>query len=339
MIRTRGKSLLLATLLATLAPRAHAADVPINDEARAHFNAGVNLLQDPDGPRYEEAYREFKAAYAAAPSWKILGNLGIAAMKLERDGEAIEAFEKYLAEGGGQLDPDEKAQVERDLTTLASGVVRLTLSSDPPGAQLLDERFPATGNVIQNSYGPLDSSTVIGLHPGRHRITARLPGKKETVWEVELSPKQHQSYVFELEDAASTTAGPRPESATLSTADAPRGNGLRIGSYIALGVSVVGVGAGTFFALSAKKNYDDGNDLCPSFPCELTSDQAEDRKDFGEKGDTAKTLSLVSFIVGGVGLGTGVTLFVLSNKKQEQPQQARVEPFLGLGSAGVRGSF
>ncbi len=46
----------------------------------------------------------------------------------------------------------------------------------------------------------------------------------------------------------------------------------------------------------------------------------------------------MSFIVGGVGLGTGVTLFVLSNKK-EQPEQARVEPFLGLGSAGVRGSF
>ncbi len=57
--------------------------MPINDEARNHFNAGVNLIQDPDGPRYEEAYREFKAAYAAAPSWKILGNLGIAAMKLE----------------------------------------------------------------------------------------------------------------------------------------------------------------------------------------------------------------------------------------------------------------
>jgi hypothetical protein len=336
--RTCGTSLLLATLLTMLAPRAHAADVPINDDARAHFNAGVNLLQDPDGPRYEEAYREFKAAYAAAPSWKILGNLGIAAMKLERDGEAIEAFKKYLAEGGSQLDPDEKAQVERDLTTLESGVVRLTLSSDPPGALLLDERFPATGNVIQNSYGPLDASMVIGIHPGRHRITARLPGRKDAVWEVELSPKQHQSHAFKLEDAAGTVA-PAAEGASLGTADVPRGNGLRIGSYIALGVGVVGVGAGTFFALSAKKNYDDGNDLCPSFPCELTSDQAQDREDFGEKGDTAKTLSLVSFIVGGVGLGTGVTLFVLSNKQQEQPPQARVEPFLGLGSAGVRGSF
>jgi hypothetical protein len=335
--RVRAKPLFLAMFLVAFAPGAQAADVPINDEARAHFNAGVNLLQDPDGPRYEEAYREFKAAYAAAPSWKILGNLGLAAMKLERDGEAIDAFEKYLAEGGAQLDPEERAQVERDLATLETGVVRLTVSSDPPGARLLDERFPATGNPIHNSYGPLDSSTVIGLRPGRHRITARLAGRKDVTWEVELSPKEHQSHVFEFEDMARTE--PSPASVSVSSEDAPRGNGLRIGSYVALGVGVVGVGAGTYFALSAKKHYDDGNELCPSFPCELTSEQARDRENFGDKGDTAKTLSLVSFIAGGVALGTGVTLFVLSNKKQEAPAQARVEPFLGLGSAGVRGTF
>src|ERR1043165_9599064 len=55
---------------------------PITEEARAHFSAGVSFLQDPDGARYDDVYREFKAAYAVSPSWKILGNLGIAAMKL-----------------------------------------------------------------------------------------------------------------------------------------------------------------------------------------------------------------------------------------------------------------
>jgi hypothetical protein len=43
-------------------------------------------------------------------------------------------------------------------------------------------------------------------------------------------------------------------------------------------------------------------------------------------------------VVGGVGIATGATLFVLSSKKQE-PQAARVEPFVGLGSLGVRGAF
>src|SRR5262245_35470252 len=87
----------LVVLLAILwiAP-ARAEDVIISDEAKERFRAGVALLDDPDGARYEEAYREFSAAYRASPSPKILGNLAICAMKLERDGEAIKAFEGYL---------------------------------------------------------------------------------------------------------------------------------------------------------------------------------------------------------------------------------------------------
>src|SRR5678815_573648 len=130
----------------SIAAPAFGADVPINQEARAHFNAGVNLLQDPDGARYEEAYSEFKAAYRASPSWKILGNLGIGAMKLERDGEAIEAFKRYLREGGADVEDEERAQFERDISTLEAGVVRLTVDSDPPGAIVEDQRFASSGS-------------------------------------------------------------------------------------------------------------------------------------------------------------------------------------------------
>src|SRR6185436_89604 len=98
MTRHRSFRLLPIALLlgaAHVAP-ARAADPPVSEEARMHFTAGVNLLRDPDGARYEEAYREFKAAYAASPNYKILGNLGLCAMKLERDGEAIESYSSYL---------------------------------------------------------------------------------------------------------------------------------------------------------------------------------------------------------------------------------------------------
>src|SRR6187549_2089823 len=127
------------------------ADVQITEAARQHFKAGVNLMQDPDGARYEEAYREFSAAYADSPSWKILGNLGIAAMKLERDGEAIASFEKYLQEGAAALTPEESAQFQRDLDTLKAGVVRLTIDVNEPGATIIDERVPVAGSPVRNS--------------------------------------------------------------------------------------------------------------------------------------------------------------------------------------------
>ena len=90
------------------------ADVKVSDEARRQFRAGVQLMEDPGGPRWEEAYRAFKAAFRASPSPKILGNLGLCAMKLERDGEAIAAYKRYLAEVGA-VAPAERKVVAADL--------------------------------------------------------------------------------------------------------------------------------------------------------------------------------------------------------------------------------
>ena len=340
-------------LVCSVSAPALAADVVINDDARAHFTAGVNLLQDPDGARYEEAYVEFKTAYAASPSWKILGNLGISAMKLERDGEAVDAYKKYLSEGGKQIEASERAQFQRDLATLEAGVVRLTLDSDPPGALIEDERFPASGSAIRNEYA-VRGPTQIGVRAGRHRFTAKLAGHADTVWEVTLSPRQQESHTFKLPETAvaapaavtpTPAAAPAPATAAVDTGSAKGANGMRIGAYVALGVGVVGLGAGTLFGLSAKSKYKQANDItndnenCPaSGPCELPASLFDKRQQFGKDGDTAKTLSLVGFIVGGVGIATGVTLFVLSNKK-EQPTAAKVEPYLGIGHLGVRGSF
>src|SRR5262249_3168840 len=135
----------VALVLALAIPSAHAQEVQVSDSARQHFKTGVAYLKDPDGARYEEAYREFKAAYADSPSWKILGNPGITAMKLERDGEAIEAFEKYLKEGGQQIEAPERAQMESDLLTTKAGVVNISITVSPAGAAIADERQPLTG--------------------------------------------------------------------------------------------------------------------------------------------------------------------------------------------------
>jgi len=51
---------------------------------------------------------------------------------------------------------------------------------------------------------------------------------------------------------------------------------------------------------------------------------------------SANTISLVGFIVGGVGVAGGVTL-LLTTSKSAPAQTAHVAPYLGLGAAGVRG--
>jgi hypothetical protein len=80
---------------------AQPADAPrLSANALKHFNAGIAYADDPSGPKWEEAYREFLAAYADTPSWILKNNIGLCALNLERDDEAIAAFKIYLEHGG-----------------------------------------------------------------------------------------------------------------------------------------------------------------------------------------------------------------------------------------------
>lgn len=169
----------------------------MTSEARTHFAAGVNLLKDPARPRYEEAYREFKTAYGIAPVAQILGNLGLCAMMLERDAEAIDAYEKYLA-GMIDLPPREREQVERDLSTLKVGVTRITITSNVKGATLIDQRVRTQGEPVTNVYGPIDGPLSLGIRQGHHVFTLRAQGKPPQVWEFDAAAGEVPPHAFEF---------------------------------------------------------------------------------------------------------------------------------------------
>jgi len=337
--------------LSLFALPAAAADAPITEEARQHFNAGVAYLQDPDGARYAEAYQEFLAAYAASPSWKILGNLGIAAMKLERDGEAIDAYSPNLQEGGADIDPGEREQITRDMNTLKTSLASLTVDVAPAGAVIVDERIPPTGNSVVNRYGPVNGPTKLGVKAGKHRLTAQLDGYDSLVWELDAQPGAEQTHSFQLRK---TPPPPPPGSMSVGGAAADRPiSGLRIASYAALGVGVVGLGAGTFFALNSKSKQDDLKDLCggSASNCLLDDGSPEAAKATKLNNDSgsAKTLAIVGFGVGGVGIAAGITLFILSSSSSSSQasvpastrvaEKPRVQPYFGFNSAGVVGQF
>ncbi len=267
----------------------------VSDEARAKFTVGVNLLTDPDGPRYEEAYGAFKAAYALSPSYKILGNLGLCAMKLERDDEAIAAYEKYLAEGK-DLPRAEVQQITSDLATLRSSVAHFTVESDPPGAEIIDARVPVRGERVLNSYGTVPQATKLGLHEGAHQVTARLQGYPDQTWDVEVAGGQDlppHKFVFtkEAPPASANTFAPSAPPVVMSRPVPAR---VWVG-VVATGALAVAAGVTGALALGKHSDFVSANDG-------TNPPKAQDIKDSGQ------TFNLVNDIcLGGAVVAAGVT--------------------------------
>jgi hypothetical protein len=239
---------------------ARAQDAQVPEEARAHFKVGLSYLDDPAGPRYEDALREFAAARAAAPSsWKTLNNIGLCALNLERDQEAIDAYRQALALAGTEGDSKWREQVERDLATLKAGLVRVTIKVRPAGATLLDERVPTSGRPVLNRYESSSGSFELGIHAGHHRLSAIL-GSKSDAWEFDAEAGAVLSHEFVLE--APAPIAPPPSAAPPATSVAePRPILLEKrtppGVYVAAAATgILAVGAGVTGYLAVGKNDD-----------------------------------------------------------------------------------
>jgi len=329
---------LLATLTAlALSGTAHA-EVHISENASRHFNEGVRYLTTQQADRYEKAYAEFQVAHLDSPSWKILGNLGIVAQALERDGEAIDAYRGYLEGGGKQLSAAERDQITGDLARLELGIATVTIQSSPEGAWIIDERLPEVGAPVLNRYGPSAGSLTLRLRAGHHRIHAELGGAVSEIWDLEASTGSRNSQTFELGRAhvpseTPVSAPPKPfedQPETAETSNVPR-----IFGYVSLGLGAVGVGSGIYFLTQASDWKSTGNKQFQScggvMPC--TADDEATKKE-----GQANTLALVSFIGAGAFVTTGV-LLLLYAPDSDASQQASWSPWVGPGEVGVSGRF
>ena len=124
--------LISAVLTALVVPTARGQGA-MDDEARALFNAGRVAFDDA---RYADALGHFRRAHELSGRTELLYNIGLAADRLRRDEEALEAFEAYLRElPDSPRSDDIRARVEILRETLArhaSETPEPTATVEPP---------------------------------------------------------------------------------------------------------------------------------------------------------------------------------------------------------------
>jgi hypothetical protein len=194
---TRGFAWIAAAALFA-APDALAGPTEDGQEA---LRAGVALLQDPGGPKYEEALPHFRQAYELTKSWKVLGNLGLCLTKVERIGEAATIYQRYLADGGSEIDQAERAQIEREIASLRQQAATVSLAAPTQKPlRIRDERVKPNGQRVVNTYDALEANLVLDVMPGEHVFFA-LQGNNEPRWAIALQPGQKVSHEFSPADA------------------------------------------------------------------------------------------------------------------------------------------
>jgi hypothetical protein len=290
-----------------LKPKANptAADI---EAAKKHMAAGVAFMRDPDSPRYEEAYPEFRKAYELSGSLNALHNLAISSMKLELDGEAIEYYERVLKEKGDELDPADKQQIESDLTRLKATVAWVTLSSDSPGVTVIDERVPRSGASIRNKYVIGLTQTKLGIHPGTHKFTATTSDGKSQTWSIEITNGASHNHEFVFDKDAPVTAEGFTENdkiggGTTTSPDETSSGGTP--AYVWAMVGVTGAAAITWAALmgvSASKKADYDDNILGEAP------MREQQAAF----DDIQTFNLVTDVMLGVTVAAAATTLILA---------------------------
>jgi hypothetical protein len=274
--------------------------------ARGHFSNGVQLLQE-EPPNYQDAYYQFQSALKkSGGSWKVQGNLGFCALKLERDGEALEHYREYLENGGAAIAGDERRDIERELLLIEGNLARVVISSSDGGAQISVQRQNSA--VPAQPYGLKGEKALLGLRSGAFTITAT-SGKRVLTWEPILTPSNELSHHFDFTESAVAQTPPGKEKPAGSavepqprTEEAP--STLRTVGYATLGVGVLALGGGVVTGLMAQSKETKAKEDCVGLVC---PSGAESTKNSAE--NLAATANVL-FITGGVLAAAGVSMVI-----------------------------
>lgn len=340
----------LAAFLATqlVAPAAYADQAA----AKRYFQNGVDLITGSQ-PNYQDAYYQFQLAYQeSSKSWKVLGNLGLCALKLERDQEAVSYYEQYLKKGGNEIAPEERAAIEQDLLLLRGNLAELRISSPESELKVVDRRQGS--QAPPQSYALQGGELVLKLRAGTHTLTATR-GDKKLTWEVVLEPKSVTSHVFDFdaapepvkaaEAAAPSQTAPAVTATAQPAVDSDRPSSassrLRIPAYVALGLGAIGLGAGGYFAWQSSdyNGQAEAAFACNSTLLGCTDVQKTEVRRLENESSSASTRAIVGFAAGGALAITGVVLLVVAGSSDSARDESTPRLLVGYREIGVAGSF
>lgn len=182
-------------------------------EARTRYDKGKQLYTEG---AFDAALAELQRSYELAPSYKILYNIALVQRARNDFAGALNAYEKYLADGGKELTAARKQEVQKETDTLRGLVAKADIKTNVADAEIsLDD-------------SPIGKSPISGLvlNPGSHRISAQKEGRQTAVKVIKVAGGDSITVELDLPDASApqptnTSVVPPPPTDTGNTPPPP----------------------------------------------------------------------------------------------------------------------
>jgi len=310
------------------------------EEARKHYDRAVELVDDG---QLEGAIVEFQRSYDLTHHFAVLYNIGQVFVSLARPVDAVDAYERYLADGGKKVPAARRAEVEKEIVRQKARIATLEIRALPQGASLrLD------GNEIGKA--PIYAPVRVGV--GKHTITASAEGYDSAERDVIVAGEDHKVVELALirrvvESPSVAQAAPmQPVTVTVvAPAQPPPGPGVaaepsarpmsnvRLLGILTGVIGVAGIAAGGGCWWVGMTRNDESKDNWSTNPDRAQSLRGE-AQDYLTAGNTL-------FYGGGALVALGVVLYFVGapdDHPATPSTHAHLMPTLGPGFAGLTAS-
>ena len=230
--------------------RPASAQMDARSAALALAREGAQLYEKGD---FQGALDKFEQAHQQFPSPKLFFNLGQAFRGLSRNPEALESFERFLAEAK-DAGTDYREQAAAQVAELGAKLARVAVTCNQPGAVV---------TIDGRERGTIPLEKPVAVEPGAHQLALAWKGETKAV-EFTAVAGQVLSQVLTFEEqklpAEPVVVTPKPEPQVLLPAEtkevptATRSSTWDTWYWIAGGVVVAGV-ATTLILLYGTRNH------------------------------------------------------------------------------------
>lgn len=329
---TRRLALAASLLVSTFSAHVFAQDREA--DAERLFREGQKLLEER---RYGEACPKFEQAYKKDGQLGTLLNLAFCHKEQGATWYAWLEFREAEVKATEQSRADRRDFAKGQLPALEKSLAKLVVDN-PKNVPLIEV-------LVEDRKVPeAEKGATFAAEPGQRKLTFRAKGKKSGTLLVHVVKGDRPMHVAtpELEDMPPE---PPPEPAaetdgTITRGSMPAARAETPGTQssqktLALGMLGVGVVAGVVMGVTGVMTL--ANDCASGGDRTRCRDDEQGRAE-SDRGKTTATIATVSGVLAGVALVGGAVLWFTAPKGTHEAR-AKVTPRVGLGWAGVGGTF